>query len=76
MSVKTRKVGGSNVLTVPSNIKPAPEYDVYQSADGQIIYTPRTPNPFLDPKFVATHDFSQKEAFGDHSVGSEVIDDE
>lgn len=76
MSVKTRKVGGSTVLTVPSSIKTAPEYDVYQGADGQIIYTPKTPNPFLDPDYVSTHDFSQKEMFGNHAVGSEVIDDE
>lgn len=74
MTVKARKVGNSTVLTVPSNIKVAAEYDVYQGRDGQIIYTPKTPNPFLDSGFVASHKFPQKEAFDQHAMGAEAID--
>ncbi|WP_125764035.1 antitoxin of toxin-antitoxin stability system [Levilactobacillus mulengensis] len=76
MTIKARKVGSSTVLTVPSSIETAPEYEVYEGQDGQIIYTPKTPNPFLDSKFVATHDFSQKEAFSGHMVGHEVPEDD
>lgn len=65
MSVKLRKVGHSITLTVPNNIKPmATEYDVYQGRDGQIVYTPKQKNIFLDDDFAATHDFTQKEAIG------------
>lgn len=62
MTVKLRKVGNSNTLTVPSDIKPKfSEFDVYQGRDGQIVFTPKQANPFLDSEFVATHDFTQKE---------------
>ncbi|MCH5464061.1 type II toxin-antitoxin system PemI/MazE family antitoxin [Levilactobacillus tujiorum] len=76
MTIKARKVGNSTVLPVPSNFKVSAEYNVYQGHDGQIIYTPTAPNPFLDDKFVTTHDFSQKEAFNDRPLGTEVVDDD
>jgi len=70
--IKARKVGKSTVLTVPSDMVTAAEYEVCEGQDGQIIYTPTTPNPFLDPVFVATHDFSQKEAFAGRMIGNET----
>lgn len=55
-SVKLRKVGSSNVLTVPSNIKPREtEFDVFYGRNGAIVYTPKTINPFTDEKFIQTH---------------------
>ncbi|AKP64386.1 type II toxin-antitoxin system PemI/MazE family antitoxin [Levilactobacillus koreensis] len=75
MAVKARKVGNSTVLTVPAEIKVADEYDVYQGRDGQIVYTPKERNPFLNPEFIATHDLTQKEEFGGHLVGNEIPQD-
>lgn len=76
MIIKTQKLKGTTILTVPSNIETVSEYDVYEGQEGQIIYTPKGTNPFLDSKFVATHDFSQKEAFAGHEVGSELSEDD
>ncbi len=55
-SVKLRKVGTSNVLTVPSSIKPREtEFDVFYGRNGAIVYTPKTKNPFTDENFLKTH---------------------
>ncbi|MCT0021448.1 antitoxin of toxin-antitoxin stability system [Weissella cibaria] len=55
--VRLRKIGTSNVLTVPSYITPKDtEFDVFSGRNGAIIYTPRTSNPFLDEHYVATHE--------------------
>jgi len=63
-SVKMRKVGNSIVLPVPENIPTTTEeYSVYQGTSGQIIYSPKRANPFLDAHFVETHHFPQTEAF-------------
>lgn len=56
-TVKLRKVGTSNVLTVPSDITPKDtEFDVFYGRNGAIVYTPRTSNPFLDEKYVSAHE--------------------
>lgn len=74
MSVKIRKVGNSNTLTVPNNIKPiAKEYDVFQGRDGVIVFSPKRKNPFNDEEFIQTHDLSQKEEFGGPLIGKENI---
>lgn len=66
MTVKLRQVGQTNLLALPSQIRPMySEFDVYQDRDGQIIYTPVQSNPFLDAKFIATHDFKQDDIFPD-----------
>lgn len=71
--VKMRKVGGSTVLTVPKGIAVTEqEYDVYQGRGGQIIYSPKRANPFLDPNFVKTHDFTQTEVIGGQLSGHEI----
>lgn len=73
MSVKIRKVGNSNTLTVPNDIKPkAKEFDVFQGRDGVIVYVPKHQNPFHDEDFIRTHDLKQKEEFGGKLVGSEI----
>lgn len=42
MTVKLRRVGTSNTLTVPSFIKPvASEYQVFVAEDGVIFYVPK-----------------------------------
>lgn len=47
MIVKIRKVGNSNVLTVPKNIKVTnKEYEVFAGRNGAITYIPKTSNPF------------------------------
>jgi len=46
MSVKARRVGNSNVFTIPQNIKPEGEYDVYAERQGSIIYYPKRKNIF------------------------------
>lgn len=75
MSVKIRKVGNYNTLTVPDNIKPvAKEYDVYQGLDGVIVFSPKRKNPFNDDEFIKNHDLSQKEEFGGPLIGKENID--
>ena len=62
MLVKLEQVGSKIMLPVPNNIKPqASEYEVYQNREGQLIYTPKTVNIFLDDAFAATHDFTQTE---------------
>lgn len=76
MSVKIRKVGNSNTLTVPNEIKPnAKEFDVFQGRDGIIVYVPKHQNPFHDEDFIRTHDLKQKEEFGGKLVGSEIPKD-
>ncbi|WP_125591147.1 AbrB/MazE/SpoVT family DNA-binding domain-containing protein [Companilactobacillus jidongensis] len=76
MSVKIRKVGNSNTLTVPNSIKPmAKEYDVFQGRDGVIVFSPKRNNPFHNEDFIKTHDLTQKEEFGGPSVGKEILDD-
>lgn len=58
MSVKIRKVGFSNVLTVPKSIKVSErEYNVYSGRNGAIVYLPKRRNPFEDPEFVKHHRF-------------------
>lgn len=47
MTVKLRKVGNSQVLTVPQNIPiSGKEYDVFAGRNGSIVYTPKEKNPF------------------------------
>lgn len=56
MTVKIRKVGTSNVLTVPKSIKNThKEYEVFAGRDGAIVYLPKRPNPFEDQNFVNHH---------------------
>lgn len=74
MSVKIRKVGSSNVLTVPKSIKASDqEYNVYSGRNGAIVYLPKRKNPFEDPEFVKQHRFD-----GDTTgfVTGEVSDEE
>lgn len=76
MSVKIRKVGNSNTLTVPNNIKPiAHEFDVFQGRDGVIVYVPKHNNPFHDEDFIKSHDLTQDEEFGGKLIGSEIPKD-
>ncbi|ERL64293.1 hypothetical protein L248_1061 [Schleiferilactobacillus shenzhenensis LY-73] len=73
MTVKIRKVGNSNTLTVPNTITPqAKEYDVFQGRDGMIIFMPKHKNPFLDEAFIRTHDWSQTEESGGTLIGEEI----
>ncbi|WP_125567497.1 type II toxin-antitoxin system PemI/MazE family antitoxin [Companilactobacillus insicii] len=77
MSVKIRKVGNSNTLTVPNNIKPmAKEYDVFQGRDGVIVFSPKKKNPFHDEEFIKNHDWTQDEEFGGPLIGKEKLDNE
>lgn len=67
MTVKIRKVGTSNVLTVPSDIsvpKDA-EFEVYAGEQGSIVFLPRKQNPFMDDQYAATHDLRHDSAFAD-----------
>lgn len=51
MTVKIRKVGSSNVLTVPKSIKvTSKEYEVYKGREGAITFLPVTKNPFNTTK--------------------------
>ncbi|GAA3637401.1 hypothetical protein GCM10022297_14810 [Lactobacillus hamsteri] len=51
MTVKIRKVGSSNVLTVPKGIKvTSKEFDVYEGREGAITFLPVTDNPFNTTK--------------------------
>jgi antitoxin component of MazEF toxin-antitoxin module len=72
MTVKIRKVGNSNVLTVPNSINiNNTEFDVFEGIDGAIVFTPHQPNPFKDNEFVANHKMPQTEAFG--GIGTDDI---
>lgn len=74
MAVKIRKVGSSNVLTVPKSIQATDqEYNVYSGRNGAIVYLPKRQNPFEDPEFIKQHRFE-----GDQTgfVEGEVSDDE
>ncbi|WP_416353790.1 antitoxin of toxin-antitoxin stability system [Agrilactobacillus fermenti] len=73
MTVKIRKVGNSNTLTVPNNIEPtAKEYEVYQGRDGVIIYVPKHKNLFHDENFIKNHELTQTEAAGGKLIGAEI----
>lgn len=74
MTVKMRRVGTSNVLTVPKTIKNVhKEYDVFAGRDGAIVYLPKRENLFNDMDFVNSHLYD-----GDDSgfVDGESDDDE
>lgn len=56
MTVKMRRIGTSNVLTVPKTIKNVhKEYDVFAGRDGAIVYLPKWENLFNDADFVNSH---------------------
>lgn len=56
MTVKIRRVGTSDVLTVPKSIKKRyKEYEVYQDRNGAIVYMPKRNNPFKNSEFIAKH---------------------
>lgn len=56
MTVKIRRVGTSDALTVPKSIKKRyKEYEVYQDQNGAIVYMPKRSNPFKNSEFVAKH---------------------
>lgn len=74
MSVKARRVGNSNVFTIPQNIKPEGEYDVFVGRHGSIIYSPKRKNIFEDKEFIRKHDLKQKEEYTDTLKGEENID--
>lgn len=58
MSFKIRKVGTSNVLTVPNKVgEVGTEYNVYSGREGAIVYLPAKKNPFTDKRFINQHKF-------------------
>lgn len=74
MTVKMRRVGTSNVLTVPKSVKEIhKEYEVYPGRGGAIVYLPKHKNLFADQQFVKSHLYN-----GDDTgfVEAEVDDDE
>ncbi|BAQ56616.1 hypothetical protein [Lactobacillus acetotolerans] len=64
-TVKIRKSGNSNILTLPKEIKPkAKKYRVFQGRDGMIVYVPEKSNPFKNQAFIDKYKNSrQKEEF-------------
>ncbi|PWT39088.1 antitoxin of toxin-antitoxin stability system [Limosilactobacillus reuteri] len=74
MTVKMRKVGTSNVLTVPKNIpETSKEYDVYAGRDGAIVYLPKKKNLFKDKEYLAHHKYDGNDT---GFIDAEVLDDE
>lgn len=74
MTVKMRKVGTSNVLTVPKTIPATSrEYEVFAGRDGAIVYLPKEKNLFKDRAYLASHQYD-----GDDTgfVEAEVSDSE
>ena len=65
MTIKVRKVGNSQTLTVPKsfNIDSNTKYTVTLKNDGTIVYTPETRNPFEGDWF--NEDLKQKDMFSD-----------
>jgi len=54
--VKPRKVGSSEVFTIPKGIKIThDQYEVFSGHDGAIIFLPKNKNPFTDPAFIKAH---------------------
>lgn len=76
MDVKLRRVGSSDVLTVPSTVKERHRvYKVYQGRHGAIVYVPKRKNPFLDQGFVKTHlDDHDRTGFVDGAVSDDEIE--
>jgi len=73
--IKVRKVGNSNVFTIPKYIHPTDDnYQVFQGRHGDIIYTPKRKNIFKDKEFIKKHDWKQNEEWSDKLVGEEKID--
>ena len=71
MTVKIRRVGTSDVLTVPKSIKKRyKEYEVYQDRNGAIVYMPKRNNPFKNSEFIAKH------LYDTGFIDGEVRDDE
>lgn len=76
--MKIRKVGTSNVLTVPKKISSEVsdkgiEYDAFLGRDGAIVYLPKKKNLFADLNYSDKHKFD-----GDTTgfVDAGVSDDE
>ena len=74
MSVKARRVGNSNVFTIPNGIEPKGEYDVFVGRHGSIVYSPKRKNIFKDKDFLKNHNLKQKEENIDSLKGEEKID--
>lgn len=74
MTVKMRKIGTTNVLTVPKSIHPTTkEYEVLEGRNGSIIYVPKKNSLFKDKAYVKQHAYDG----GDTGfVDAEVNEDE
>lgn len=77
MSVRIRKVGNSDVITVPKelNLDRNIEYEAFVGRHGSITYLPVEKNPFEDPASVKKYG----KADGSKMIGfvdAEVDDDE
>lgn len=75
MLVKIRRVGTSDVLTVPKSIeKRSREYEVFSGRDGAIVYLPKEKNPFKDDAYTQKHLFDGDETgFTDAGVADDEL---
>ncbi|GHP13404.1 hypothetical protein YK48G_08290 [Lentilactobacillus fungorum] len=73
--MKARKQGNTLVLSIPKQFKVAEgtEFMSMQAADGSLIYTPKAPNIYQDPKYAETNLRFVPEDTNDCSVGREEI---
>lgn len=78
--MKIRKVGGSNVLTVPKKISSEVEnknleYNAFLGRDGAIVYLPKKKNLFADWDYSKSHNYdSDTTGFIDAGVSDEDLE--
>jgi hypothetical protein len=75
-TVQARKTGNAKVFTIPTffDVKEGQEYSVFQGRDGVIVYAPKLPDIFTDPKYKDI-DFSQSEIPIGALSGNEILND-
>lgn len=73
--MKARKQGNDLVLSIPKHFKVAEgtEFMSMHGADGSLIYTPKAPNIYQDPKYAKTNLRFVPKDIDDGPVGREDV---
>lgn len=73
--MKARKQGNTLVLSIPKrfNVTEGTEFMSMQGADGSLIYTPKAPNIYQDPKYAKTDLRFVPKDTDDRPVGREEV---
>ncbi|MFD1125239.1 type II toxin-antitoxin system PemI/MazE family antitoxin [Lentilactobacillus raoultii] len=73
--MKARKQGNTLVLSIPKqfNVAEGTEFMSMQGSDGSLIYTPKAPNIYQDPKYSKTNLRFVSQDMNDRLTGREEV---